>query len=231
MLHAGCSLYREHLHHTDPLCTHSALLGGILYSAPALCIPYDSFFGLSYLYWASFCILHLHPALYSIRSLLAVGEFLHSASCILHPARLSQLYLWGRFCILHPASASCIGGSSQLWGRFCILHSPSASCIGYDQFTALGPLLHSAHTHTHRSPTRTGPCTLNAVGLLSLDVETRGLPPLAPPPRVCGEVYLTLPYLTSLKPEGWPVYRLPVDRVDGRPFGRRVYHESTAVYR
>jgi len=29
--------------------------------------------------------------------------------------------------------------------------------------------------------------------LLSLDVETRGLPPLAPPPRVCGEVYLTLP--------------------------------------
>ena len=36
---------------------------------------------------------------------------------------------------------------------------------------------------------------MNAVGLLSLDVETRGLPPLAPPPRVCGEVYLTLPYL------------------------------------
>ena len=34
------------------------------------------------------------------------------------------------------------------------------------------------------------------MGLLSLDVETRGLPPLAPPPRVCGEVYLTLPYLT-----------------------------------
>ena len=24
---------------------------------------------------------------------------------------------------------------------------------------------------------------------------------------------------------------LPVDREDGRPFGRRVYHESTAVYR
>ena len=51
---------------------------------------------------------------------------------------------------------------------------------------------------THRSPTRTGPCTLNAVGLLSLDVEMRGLrSPLAPPPRVCGEVYLTLPYLGS----------------------------------
>ena len=33
--------------------------------------------------------------------------------------------------------------------------------------------------------------------LLSLDVESRGTSPaLAPPPRVCGEVYLTLPYLT-----------------------------------
>ena len=43
-----------------------------------------------------------------------------------------------------------------------------------------------------------GPCTLNVVGLLSLDVETRGLPPLAPPPRVCGEVFLTLlEYLTT----------------------------------
>ena len=39
--------------------------------------------------------------------------------------------------------------------------------------------------------------------------------------------------------EGWPVYRLPVDRVDGRPFGRRVYRSlpvdrdepTTAVYR
>merc|ERR1712086_1181016 len=56
------------------------------------------------------------------------------------------------------------------------------------------------HTHTHTSPTRTGPCTLNAVGLLSSDVETRGLPPLAPPPRVCGEVYLTLPYLLPSPP-------------------------------
>ena len=34
-----------------------------------------------------------------------------------------------------------------------------------------------------------------SVGLLSLDVETRVSPPLVPPPRVCGEVYLTLPYL------------------------------------
>ena len=39
--------------------------------------------------------------------------------------------------------------------------------------------------------------------------------------------------------EGWPVYRLPVDRVDGRPFGRRVYRSlpvdrnepTTPVYR
>jgi len=54
------------------------------------------------------------------------------------------------------------------------------------------------HTHTHTaSPTRTGPCPLNAVGLLS---SRRGVArvawPLAPPPRACGEVYLTLPHLT-----------------------------------
>ena len=125
MRHAGCSLHREHLHHTDPLCTHSALLGGILYSAPALCIPYDSFFGLSYLYWASFCIMHLHPALYSARSLLAVGEFLHSApaSCIGTLSALS--WLWVRFCIPH--SASCILHVSHCCSfgpasAFCILH-------------------------------------------------------------------------------------------------------------
>ena len=66
--------------------------------------------------WVGFCILHRHCAFcttlflasptyigrvfafctcilhrYSVRSLLAVGEFLHSAFCILHPARLSQL--------------------------------------------------------------------------------------------------------------------------------------------
>ena len=54
-----------------------------------------------------------------------------------------------------------------------------------------------SHTHTHTAPpTRTGPCTLNAVGLLSSDVETRGwLPPLAPPPPCC--VWRSLPYLTS----------------------------------
>ena len=48
----------------------------------------------------------------------------------------------------------------------------------------------------------------------------------------------------GLRAEGWPVYRLPVDRVDGRPFGRRVenwrlhiqtaeavYRPAAAVYR
>jgi len=58
------------------------------------------------------------------------------------------------------------------------------------------------HTHTHTAQLThahwaLAPCTLNAVGLLSSDVETRGLPPLAPPPRVCGEVCLTLPYLVE----------------------------------
>ena len=51
--------------------------------------------------------------------------------------------------------------------------------------------------HIHqREPTRTGPCTLNAVGLLSLDVETRGLPPLATPHLVVCVEKFTLPYLT-----------------------------------
>ena len=94
----------------DPLCTHSALLGGILHSAPALCIPCDSFFGLSYLYWASFCILHLHLASYSVRSLLAVGEFciLHPASCILHVSHRCSFGPASAFCILHlhPASGA-----------------------------------------------------------------------------------------------------------------------------
>ena len=40
-----------------------------------------------------------------------------------------------------------------------------------------------------RSPMRTGPCTLNAVRLLSLDVESRASA-LAPPPCVPGEAYL-----------------------------------------
>ena len=36
---------------------------------------------------------------------------------------------------------------------------------------------------------------------------------------------VTLPSAPPPSPgsEGWPVYRLPVDRGDGRPFGRRVY--------
>ena len=51
---------------------------------------------------------------------------------------------------------------------------------------------------------RAGACTLNAVGLLSLDVEMRGSPPLAPPPCVCGDVYLTLPSpIIFLEPSTW----------------------------
>ena len=115
MLHAACSLYREHL--------HSALLGGILYSAPALCIPYDSFFGLSYLCWASFCIVSA------------------PAPCILHVSHSCTFGADSAFCILHLHPAS--GTSSQLWARFCILHPASASYIGC-QCTALGPILHSA---------------------------------------------------------------------------------------
>ena len=61
-------------------------------------------------------------------------------------------------------------------------------------------VLAHTHTHTHRSPSRTGPCTLNAVGLLSLDVETRGSPPPLPHHLVCVEKFtlLTLPYLRCM---------------------------------
>ena len=55
------------------------------------------------------------------------------------------------------------------------------------------------HTHTtHRSPTRTGPCTLNAVGLLPVSRAWRceGRPPL-PHHLVCVETF-TLPYLRRL---------------------------------
>ena len=40
----------------------------------------------------------------------------------------------------------------------------------------VSPHISPCHTHTHRSPTRTGPCTLNAPGSCRLDVETRGSP-------------------------------------------------------
>ena len=48
----------------------------------------------------------------------------------------------------------------------------------------------------HRSPTRTGPCTLNAVPapvVCRLDVASLALAPTTS--CVCGEVYLTLPHL------------------------------------
>ena len=45
-------------------------------------------------------------------------------------------------------------------------------------------------------PRALGLALLMPWGSCRLDVETRGSPPLAPPPRVCGEDYLTLPYLT-----------------------------------
>ena len=65
------------------------------------------------------------------------------------------------------------------------------------------------HTHTNHSPTRTGPWTLNAVGLsCRLVAESRGTSlALAPPPRACGEVYLTLPCLGP----ALPLRRLPHD--------------------
>ena len=59
------------------------------------------------------------------------------------------------------------------------------------------------HTHTHaraRARARTGPCPLNAVGLLSSRPgDARGCLALAPPPtpRVCGEAHLTVPHLRS----------------------------------
>ena len=40
--------------------------------------------------------------------------------------------------------------------------------------------------------------------------------------RYCKKIDVTKEEL-AWNSEGWPVYRLPVDRVDGRPFGRRVY--------
>ena len=104
-------------------------------------------------------------------------------------------------CASRPRRATLAASASQGSSTFRIFVEGDFSCFYGPEFICLAtppdPYSHTyTHTHTHRSPTRTGPCTLNAVGLLSSDVETRGLPPLAPPPRVCGEVYLTLPYLT-----------------------------------
>ena len=65
-----------------------------------------------------------------------------------------------------------------------------------EEFLKYKPLSQT-RAHTPLTHAQHGPCTLNAVGLLSLDVEMRGSPPLAPPHLVCdcGEVHLTLPYL------------------------------------
>ena len=48
-------------------------------------------------------------------------------------------------------------------------------------------------THTHRSPTRTGPCTLNAVRLLS---SRRGVARVAPPCPTTSCVWRSVPYRT-----------------------------------
>ena len=145
MLHAACSLYREHLHHTDPLCTHSALLGGILYSAPALCILYDSFLGLSYLYWARE-FLHSAPAscigtLSALSWLWVSFSIPHSASCIQHVSHSCSFGPASAFCILHLHPASGAVHSFGPASAFCILHLHLLHRV---QFTALGLILHSA---------------------------------------------------------------------------------------
>ena len=105
----------------ESICTIQTLSAHTVHSWVGFCIPHLHCAFRTTLFLASptyigrvfaFCTCILHRTLFALSSLLAVGEFLHSALCILHPARLSQLYLWARFCILHPASASCIGGSS-----------------------------------------------------------------------------------------------------------------------
>ena len=82
----------------ESICTIQTLSAHTVHSWVGLCIPHlHCAFGTT-LFLASptyigrvfaFCTCILHR--YSVRSLLAVGEFLHSAFCILHPARLSPL--------------------------------------------------------------------------------------------------------------------------------------------
>ena len=75
----------------------------------------------------------------------------------------------------------------------------------------------------HRSPTRAGPCTLNAVGLLS---SRRGVARVAPPcplPHhlVCGDVYLTFVNFPSLRSPPSPRRRMRRARASRRG-GRRI---------
>ena len=82
----------------ESICTIQTLSAHTVYSWVGFCIPHLHCAFRTTLFLASptyigrvfaFCTCILHR--YSVRSLLAVGEFLHSAFCILHPARLSQL--------------------------------------------------------------------------------------------------------------------------------------------
>ena len=90
------------------------------------------FFGLSYLYWASFCILHLHPA--SVLCPLSPASWLwvsfcipHSASCILHVSHSCSFEPASAFCILHLHPASGAVHSFGADSAFCILHLHLAS--------------------------------------------------------------------------------------------------------
>ena len=81
----------------ESICTIQTLSAHTVHSWVGFCIPHLHCAFRTTLFLASptyigrvfaFCTCILHR--YSVRSLLAVGEFLHSAFCILHPARLSQ---------------------------------------------------------------------------------------------------------------------------------------------
>ena len=130
---------------------HSALLGGIMYSAPALCIPYDSFL------WPLLPILgeFLHSAPASCIGTLSALSWLwvsfcipHSASCILHVSHSCSFGPASAICILHlhPASGAMIvrQSSHAVPSASCILHS---ACCTY-RVNILGWVLHSASAHS-----------------------------------------------------------------------------------
>ena len=90
-----------------------------------------------------------------------------------------------------------------------------AACYAYLRLPyLLGWVASKAHSHTpqththtlslshrshrsHRSHKAPGLALLMPRGSCLLDVESRGLPPLAPPLCVCGEIYRTFPYLAG----------------------------------